>query len=75
MQKFEIEGGMPLEGEVAISGAKNAVLDKAWEHMPHKAGDKKMVASVSLNAADLLPTDRSYYSFKGSLTHHLVVKA
>ncbi len=26
MQKFEIEGGVPLEGEVAISGAKNAVL-------------------------------------------------
>ncbi|RTZ62868.1 MAG: UDP-N-acetylglucosamine 1-carboxyvinyltransferase [Aquificaceae bacterium] len=26
MQKFEIEGGIPLEGEVVISGAKNAVL-------------------------------------------------
>ncbi|HIO93734.1 MAG TPA: UDP-N-acetylglucosamine 1-carboxyvinyltransferase [Leucothrix mucor] len=26
MQKFEIEGGVPLEGEVVISGAKNAVL-------------------------------------------------
>ena len=26
MQKFEIEGGVPLEGEVIISGAKNAVL-------------------------------------------------
>ncbi|HFC93562.1 MAG TPA: UDP-N-acetylglucosamine 1-carboxyvinyltransferase [Leucothrix mucor] len=26
MQKFEIEGGVPLEGEVTISGAKNAVL-------------------------------------------------
>ncbi len=26
MQKFEIEGGVPLDGEVVISGAKNAVL-------------------------------------------------
>ncbi|MCK5918893.1 MAG: UDP-N-acetylglucosamine 1-carboxyvinyltransferase [Cocleimonas sp.] len=26
MQKFEIEGGIPLEGEVVVSGAKNAVL-------------------------------------------------
>ncbi len=26
MQVFQIEGGMPLEGEVVISGAKNAVL-------------------------------------------------
>lgn len=49
-------------------GGKNTVLDKAWKHMPRKAGDKKMVASVSINAADLLPADRGYYSFKGSLT-------
>lgn len=49
-------------------GGKNTTLDKAWEHMPRKSGDKKMVASVSINTADLLPADRGYYSFKGSLT-------
>jgi len=36
--------------------------------MPQQSGDRKQVASVSINAADLLPTDRSYYSFKGSIT-------
>jgi carbonic anhydrase len=36
--------------------------------MPNHPGDKIKVASVSINAADLLPADRSYYRFAGSLT-------
>lgn len=62
------KGELAVVGVFFKVGAKNVVLDKAWEHIPHKAGDKKVVASVSINVADLLPADRSYYSFKGSLT-------
>jgi len=62
------KGQLAVVGVFTKTGAKNTVLEKVWEHMPHKAGDKKMVASVSINAADFLPADRSYYSFNGSLT-------
>ncbi|HHI94822.1 MAG TPA: carbonic anhydrase family protein [Gammaproteobacteria bacterium] len=62
------KGQLAVVGVFSKAGGKNAVLDKAWKHMPHHAGDKEKVASVSINAADLLPADRSYYSFKGSLT-------
>jgi len=61
-------GELAVVGVFSRAGGKNAVLEKAWEHMPRKAGDKKMITSVSINAADLLPADRGYYSFKGSLT-------
>ena len=49
-------------------GAKNTVLNTAWNHIPQQSGDRKKVASVNVNAVDLLPTDHSYYSFKGSIT-------
>ncbi len=62
------KGKIMVLGVFTKIGAKNAVLDKAWNHMPQQSGDRKQVASVNINAADLLPTDRSYYSFKGSIT-------
>lgn len=62
------KGELAVVGVFFKAGDKNAVLDKAWEHMPHKAGNKELIASVNINAVDLLPADRSYYSFKGSLT-------
>ncbi len=62
------KGQLAVVGVFTKEGAKNTALDKIWEHMPNKAGGKKMLASVSVNAAELLPADRSYYSFNGSLT-------
>lgn len=62
------KGQLAVVGVFFKTGAKNAVLDQAWSHMPHHAGDKKKAGSVSINAADLLPADRGYYSFEGSLT-------
>ncbi|MCF6337584.1 MAG: carbonic anhydrase [Gammaproteobacteria bacterium] len=62
------KGQLAVVSVLTKAGAKNTALDKIWAHMPSKAGDKKMLASVNVNAAELLPTDRSYYSFKGSLT-------
>jgi carbonic anhydrase len=62
------KGQLAVVGVFSKAGAKNTVLDKAWSHMPNHPGDKIKVASVSINAADLLPADRSYYRFAGSLT-------
>ncbi len=61
-------GQLAVVGVFTKIGAKHRVLNKIWDHMPRKAGEKKMMASVSINAADLLPADRGYYSFNGSLT-------
>jgi carbonic anhydrase len=36
--------------------------------MPEKAGETKELSEVHLNAANMLPADRSYYRYNGSLT-------
>jgi carbonic anhydrase len=62
------KGQLAVVGVFFKTGAENATLEKAWSHMPHHAGDNEKDEAVSLNAANLLPTDRGYYSFEGSLT-------
>ena len=61
------------DGKLAViairlnEGAPNAVLASLWEHLPTKVGatDK---TSEEINAAGLLPADRSYWTYTGSLT-------
>ncbi|MFV2056992.1 MAG: carbonic anhydrase [Thiohalomonadales bacterium] len=62
------------QGELAVvavfirQGKENHNLKAAWENMPSKAGAHKVLSGVSLNAKDLLPSDKAYSHFKGSLT-------
>ncbi|HLX24813.1 MAG TPA: carbonic anhydrase family protein [Usitatibacter sp.] len=48
-------------------GAPNPLLASLWKQMPNKEGEKNAVADA-LNAIDLLPAQREYYRFTGSLT-------
>lgn len=48
-------------------GQENAALKEAFSAMPTKAGEKRTL-SEPFNTTGLLPQDRSYYAFQGSLT-------
>ena len=48
-------------------GAANPLLAKLWEKIPAKVGDK-VELPAGLSVAELLPADRDYYRFNGSLT-------
>lgn len=48
-------------------GDENAAMKKLWRQMPTKAGVKVGLAS-QVKAEDLMPEDRDYYRFNGSLT-------
>ncbi len=50
-----------------IVGKENPAIKTLWEHIP-EAGKENKVSGVKFNAADLLPADRDYYRFPGSLT-------
>jgi carbonic anhydrase len=61
------------EGKIAViavrlnEGNANAVLAALWEHMPKTTGaTDKMTESMS--PAGLLPSDRGYWTYEGSLT-------
>jgi carbonic anhydrase len=78
-----IEGhSYPLEGHFVHADAKGNLavvavmywvesplreLDKAWKHMPQHAGEKKPLPAL-VSAEALLPKNRGYYRFSGSLT-------
>jgi len=75
-KQFPLEGHLvhaDKDGNLAVvavmfqEGAANALLAKLWEKMPAKAGDKNALPA-GLSVSQLLPADRDYYRFNGSLT-------
>lgn len=60
--------GAVVLGVLVKSGAENPVIRKIWDNLPKTVGAANEVASISVNPADLLPADRNYYNFDGSLT-------
>ncbi len=60
-------------GELAVlavlfdKGASHPALDKIWQAIPENEG-REMISSSKIRVQRLLPSDRRYYSFTGSLT-------
>ena len=48
-------------------GDANAILAALWEHLPAKAGTTEKITDM-INPAGLLPADRGYWTYTGSLT-------
>lgn len=61
------------KGELAVvavmfePGRANPALSQAWQALPTKAGETRAL-KAPLSAEQLLPTQRDYYRFSGSLT-------
>jgi len=60
-------GRLAVIGVLIEPGAENAALAPLWAHLPAKAGPVQAV-SARINAADLLPAQRTTYRYDGSLT-------
>ncbi|MDH4274569.1 MAG: carbonic anhydrase family protein [Gammaproteobacteria bacterium] len=61
------DGELAVVGVLFNKGAKaSATLDKIWANMPKSEG--KEHTKGSLNVADLLPKEKNYFHFAGSLT-------
>ena len=61
------QGNLAVISLMFKTGEKNTELEKAWIQMPEKSGGKN-VLSKSVDANILLPQNRDYYRFNGSLT-------
>ena len=61
------DGHLAVVGVMLAESGNNAVIGKLWEHMPANAGDKNELP-WKIDGELLLPNDRSYYRFNGSLT-------
>ena len=63
------------EGELAVIGvmleegeADNAAYQTFWAHLPTLATETRTIPAIEIDANELLPENKSYYRFMGSLT-------
>nr|WP_299240131.1 carbonic anhydrase family protein [uncultured Halomonas sp.] len=61
------EGDLAVVAVMFEEGEASEGLKQAWFKMPEQAGDEYELSS-SLSAEAILPSDRDYYRFNGSLT-------
>jgi carbonic anhydrase len=61
------QGNLAVVAVMFEEGSENPILQQVWQVMPKQAGGKKNLSSP-LHPYKLLPTQRSYYRFNGSLT-------
>ena len=61
------DGNLAVVAILFRQGEANEALAEAWAKMPRRNGDRYAFPS-RIDAAGLLPADRAYYRFNGSLT-------
>jgi carbonic anhydrase len=61
------QGNLAVVAVMFREGAANPLLAKLWREMPEKVGEKRELAE-KLDVSALLPKNRDYYRFNGSLT-------
>jgi carbonic anhydrase len=61
-------GNMAVVSVLLEEGSANPLVETLWGLAPKTAGPEKTDDNLQINVADLLPANRSYYTFSGSLT-------
>jgi carbonic anhydrase len=64
----DVDGNLAVVAVMFEDGAQNEVLSRIWKHMPKEAGKKVIVEGETVSAEALLPSNKEYYRFNGSLT-------
>jgi carbonic anhydrase len=62
------EGKLAIVAVLLDQGKENPLIKTLWSNLPQAKGKETVVAGVQINAVGLLPQNKDYYTFKGSLT-------
>jgi carbonic anhydrase len=62
------DGALAVVAVLLKQGSANPVVDTLWANLPAEKENEKVADKVSVNAARLLPKNRAYYTFPGSVT-------
>jgi carbonic anhydrase len=60
-------GKLAVIGVMMNKGTEQELIHQVWQQIP-PVGKTKTIASTNINAVDLLPANKSYYTYTGSLT-------
>jgi len=64
----EDEGNLAVVAVLLQQGKDNALVHELWNDLPKEKEKEEVLDNVQVNAAGLLPAERGYYTFPGSLT-------
>jgi len=61
-------GKLAVVAVLLEKGKDNPLIHELWIHLPTAKEKEEEVTGIQINASSLLPADRGYYTFSGSLT-------
>ena len=64
----DTDGKLAVVAVLLTKGGANSLIKTLWDNLPKKKETETVVDAVQINVADLLPKNRAYYTFAGSLT-------
>jgi carbonic anhydrase len=64
----DAEGNLAVVAVLMKKGQANTFIKTLWEHLPKEEGKEEVLADVMIDPSELLPSQRAYYTFPGSLT-------
>jgi carbonic anhydrase len=62
------DGALAVVAVLLDPGAANPVIASLWQHLPVHEGPEQKFDDAQIDVTGLLPQDRGYYTFTGSLT-------
>ena len=62
------DGKLAVVAVLLDAGGASALIDSIWKNLPKEKEKETLVQSVTVDATNLLPENRGYYTFQGSLT-------
>ena len=62
------DGRLAVVAVMVAEGAANETIGALWTHLPSEPEKEMSPAGIAVDAGRLLPGDRGYYTFEGSLT-------
>jgi carbonic anhydrase len=62
------QGNLAVVAVLLDGGNANHLIEDLWKRVPQHPGPQQQFEDVQIQVADLLPANRGYYTFTGSLT-------
>lgn len=64
----DADGNLAVVAVLLREGAANPLIATVWKSLPKRKGHEVSPPGVTIDPSELLPADRSYFSYVGSLT-------
>lgn len=64
----DLKGNLAVVAVLLKAGPDNPMIDKLWNFVPREKEHEETLHAVTVSPAQLLPVNRAYFTFAGSLT-------